>query len=110
MRPDDRIRWWAVGLALGVLVVGGCATRGDTPGATAQDRARGGLVWVYLGQPPEVNYLCTLAAGPPRGGGTYRACYLPAKDGRPPCIVAATGDTEGLLHEWRHHFEGPFHP
>jgi hypothetical protein len=97
----------AAGLLAGFLV--GCAAQRDSmlqtaPAPPEVDHYTVGPVTVLVKPQPEVEFFCRLRMKSVRNDQRVMGCYLP--DSR---TIIAVADPYVIIHEFKHHFEGPFH-
>ena len=64
-----------------------------------------GPVNVWIRPPAEADFLCRLCLRNVPRSAWVLGCYLPDTQ-----TIIAVADPYILAHEFRHHFEGPFHP
>jgi hypothetical protein len=97
-------------MATAASLTGACGTTGNLmlqqePSASAPDIQQVGPVRVLLRPQAEVEFMCRLRARQEALPTTrVLGCYIPNER-----TIISTPDTNVLLHEFRHYFEGPFH-
>ncbi len=64
-----------------------------------------GPVTVILRPQPEVEFLCRLSLRATASDRRVLGCYLPGKR-----VIVTNGDPMVILHEFKHYFEGEWHP
>jgi hypothetical protein len=91
------------------LALSGCATQGGYL-STGQahldgDTYKVGPITVLIRPQPDVELICKLRGAKVSTTVRIYGCYVPADK-----MIVSTADHHVLLHEFKHHFEGTYHP
>jgi len=99
----------ALALALEfTALASGCASQGaylnERPTSLGKAPYQVGPVTVLIRSQPEVELICRLRSPQEAPDGRIQGCHVPADK-----LIVSTQDPYVLMHEFKHHFEGPWH-
>ncbi|HXA97560.1 MAG TPA: hypothetical protein VN323_18500 [Candidatus Dormibacteraeota bacterium] len=94
---------------MALLLLSGCAMPSvylnDGPTRLGKPPYQVGPVTVVIRPQPEVELICRLRSPESAPSGRVHGCYVPADR-----LIVSTADPYVLMHEFKHYFEGPWHP